>query len=384
MKKILTLIFIFFSFCSSAQIQLSENAQISILTIGPGDALNDVFGHNAFRIKDSTFDYCFDYGRFDFNEPGFYLKFAQGKLNYWLGVSPTDLFIATYKRQNRTVREQILSLSQEEKQDLVDFLTWNAKEENKFYLYDFFFDNCASKPRDVVNRTLNNTIQFKTANDFEQETFRALIHRHVNRNSWGSLGIDLALGSVIDRKATVEDHMFLPNYIHELFAVAIKEDGTPLVQSGTTLVHAINRETKNNFWLSPLFILGIIGLLMIYITFRDYKANKRTKWLDTSLFILTGLSGIVMLLLWFATNHTATAFNYNLLWAFVLNLFVIGQVLKTQPKPWFRKYVKLLLILLCLLTLHWIIGVQVFAIGLIPLLIALGIRYVYLVYYLKD
>ena len=112
---------------------------------------------------------------------------------------------------------------------------------------------------------------------------------------------------------------------------------------------------------------------------KDYKNNKQSKWLDITLFIITGLIGILILLLWFATDHTGTHQNYNLLWACAVNILVIGQLFKKKTSDWFTKYLKLLVILLCLLPLHWIIGVQVFAIGLIPLLIALFVRYLFLI-----
>ncbi|EPR74566.1 hypothetical protein ADIWIN_0418 [Winogradskyella psychrotolerans RS-3] len=102
------------------------------------------------------------------------------------------------------------------------------------------------------------------------------------------------------------------------------------------------------------------------------------------LFSVTGIIGIVILLLWFATDHSATAQNYNVLWAFPLNIFVVAQLLKPKVKTWFKKYLKFLIIMLCLLTSHWIIGVQVFAIGLIPLLIALLVRYIYLVKFFNQ
>jgi hypothetical protein len=136
--------------------------------------------------------------------------------------------------------------------------------------------------------------------------------------------------------------------------------------------------------LSPLGILGILGIFIIIITYFDYKKQKISRWLDVVLFVFTGLIGITLLLLWFATDHSTTAQNYNLLWAFPLNIFVLTQLFKKKAKTWFVKYLKFLVIMLCLLTLHWIIGIQVYAIGLIPLLIALFIRYIYLVTYFNT
>ncbi|WP_100611995.1 lipoprotein N-acyltransferase Lnb domain-containing protein [Confluentibacter lentus] len=384
MQKTLFILFIFLFVKTtySQQNILSDKAEISVLTVGPGASLNDSFGHNGFRIKDMVkgTDLVFNYGVYDFTAPNFYLKFAQGKLNYLIGVDYYEDFFNSYVLQNRTIEEQVLNLSQSEKQKLFDYLINNYKPENRRYLYDFFYDNCATKIKDVTNITLNNTIQFKEPNNFKQQTFRELIHSNLNRNSWGCFGIDLALGSVIDRKASPEEHMFLPKYIHSFFKNAtIKKTGEPLVKESKVLYKKMDKPESSNFLTSPLFVFGIMGLLILFITYKDFKNKKQSVWLDVTLFSITGLIGIVILLLWFATDHTGTHQNYNLLWACVLNIFMIGQLLKKQTSGWFIKYLKFLVILLCLLTLHWIIGVQVFAIGLIPLLIALMIRYLYLI-----
>jgi hypothetical protein len=381
MRQQILLLLALISFTVQSQARyISEDAIISILTIDPGASLNDAFGHSAFRIKDkkTNIDTIFDYGRFDFNAPNFYLNFAKGKLNYRIGASYYTDFFESYIAQNRTIREQELNLTYAQKKRLFQYLMNNMKLENRNYLYDFFFDNCATKMKDVTNIAVNNTITFEAPKNLEVKTFRGLIHDNVNRNSWGSFGIDVALGSVIDQPITPENYMFLPAYIHDFFTEATV-NGQPLVKPSKVLFQSIDRPQNSNFITSPLFVLGAIGLLLLWITYKDHKHQNRSKWVDVSLFIITGLIGVFLLLLWFATDHKATAQNYNLLWAFALNLLVAPQLLKAQPKPWVVKYINLLIILLCLMTLHWTIGVQVFAIGLIPLLIAIAIRYVYLV-----
>jgi TctA family transporter len=140
-------------------------------------------------------------------------------------------------------------------------------------------------------------------------------------------------------------------------------------------------KTSKQVLFSPFVIFSLLGILMIGITYSDYKNRRRTKILDLLLFAITGLIGVFILLLWFATDHEATAQNYNLLWAFALNIFVIGQVARQTPKLWFIKYLKFLVIMLCLLTFHWFVGIQVFAIALLPFLLALAVRYVFLVWY---
>ena len=200
--------------------QLTPNAEISVLTIGPGRSLNDAFGHSAYRVKDNSLDIVFNYGIYDFDTPNFYTKFAQGKLNYKIGANYYSDFKESYVWQNRTIKEQFLNLSQEEKQRIFNYLSNNYEPENQYYLYDFFFDNCATKIKDVVVDGLDNNVIFIEPNSFKTKTFRTLIQDNLNWNSWGSFGIDLALGSVIDKQATAEEHMFLPEYIYTFFANA--------------------------------------------------------------------------------------------------------------------------------------------------------------------
>jgi membrane-associated HD superfamily phosphohydrolase len=384
MKIRVLLLFCLISFQITAAQTLSSTAEISVLTIGQGGSLNDAFGHNGFRINDKAqdIDIVFDYGRFPFNEPGFYLNFARGKLSYSIGVDSFKDVNNFYVWQNRTIKEQVLNLEQAEKQTLYNFLLNNYKPENRDYLYDFFYDNCATRIRDVANTALGDEITFNTPLDYKPQTFRTLIHNNLNKNSWGSLGIDIALGSVIDRTATPKEQMFLPENIHKFFNEAILADGQPLVSNSQSLYSKKEKKESSNLWLSPLVIIGLIALGIGWITYSDYKKNKRTRWLDTTLFIITGIIGVFLLLLWFATDHTATAHNYNLLWAFALNLFMIRQLRK--PKPWFIKYLKFLVIMLCLLAFHWVVGLQVFAITLMPLIVALAIRYVFLVRYFQT
>ena len=365
------------------QRQLSPQAEISVLTVGPGDNLNDAFGHNGFRIKDKqlAIDVVYGYGEYDFDTPNFYLKFAQGKLNYLISKSSFSDFYKIYKYYDRTIDEQVLNLSLSEKQQLYDYLVNNYKPENRRYLYDFFYDNCATRIRDVAKNATDKNITFSTPTNYKAKTFRKLIHEHVGLNTWGSFGIDLCLGSVIDRNAEPYEQMFLPKYVHEFFGETKIGNSDRLVKKASTIYKRKNQSTTKNFFWSPLIAMAIIAALILFVTYTDRKHKRRSKWLDVIVFGLTGILGVLMLFLWVGTNHSATAQNYNMLWAFPLNLLMIRQLFKTQVKNWFKGYLKFLIIMFCLLTLHWIIGVQVFAIALIPLLIALVLRYIYILKY---
>ncbi len=387
--KLKLVLILFFSIHISAFAQgpnLSSEAEISVLTIGPGASLNDSFGHSGYRVKDpiNELDLVFNYGVYDFDTPNFYTKFAQGKLNYKIGLNYFEDFYVSYVAQNRWIKEQVLNLSPSEKQEIFDYLTNNMQPENRYYLYDFFYDNCATKIKDVVVVVLKDRLQFNEPEGFKPETFRTLIQNQLHRNSWGSLGIDVALGSVIDQKATAEEHMFLPEYIYTFFENATINKSERLVKQTNVLFENIKPKKSNHFITSPLMILGSIALIILLITFFDHKKKKRSAWLDVILFIVTGLIGVFIVLLWFATDHSATAQNYNLLWAFALNIFMFPQLIKKAVKSWFIKYLKFLVILLCLLTFHWIIGIQIYAMTLLPLLIALLVRYLYLIQYFKQ
>lgn len=384
-KKYLLLFLLLISVSVKAQfVPLSETSEISIITIGPGAELYDKFGHSAFRIQDPATgqDVVFNYGVYDFDTPNFYTKFAQGKLLYQLGVSYYQPFFQSYVAQNRWVKEQTLNLNYTEKQAISDFLWNNAQPENKKYKYDFFFDNCATKIRDVVQIVLGDKLEYSEDYIKEELTFRQLIQQNLQANSWGSLGIDIALGAVIDKKAKPIEYQFLPEYVYEGAANAvIHRNGTSesLVKQTNVLFENTPTPPDTNFLMSPLFVLGILGLLIVFITYKDYKKNTRSRYLDLFIFLFTGLIGMLLLLLWFATDHTATAYNYNLLWAFPISILLIFAISKRQASKRLKRYSVLLLLLLVLLTIHWITGVQVFAIGLLPLLVALAVRYVYLV-----
>ncbi|WP_317167137.1 lipoprotein N-acyltransferase Lnb domain-containing protein [Winogradskyella wichelsiae] len=384
--KLSVLVFLFTCVSLVAQqLQLSDDAKISVITIGPGESLNDAFGHNGFRIKDRALgiDLVYGYGEYDFDAPNFYLKFIQGKLDYLISRHPFQNFYYAYTRANRNIEEQVLRLSKEDKQALFNYLENNYKPENRRYLYDFFYDNCATRIRDVTQTATKSDIEFVTPKDVEQKTFRDLIHEHVGLNSWGSFGIDIALGAVIDKQASPQEYMFLPKYIHAFFETAKISTNESLVKSATTLYRKKESNTTTSIVLTPIVIMTLLALCILFVTYKDYKNNTRSKWLDVTLFTSTGLIGILILFLWFATDHSATALNYNVLWAFPLNILAIGQLTKPHAKTWFKKYLRFLIIMLVLLSSHWIIGVQVFALGLIPILIALLLRYIYLVKWFK-
>ncbi|MCP4052205.1 MAG: DUF4105 domain-containing protein [Mesoflavibacter sp.] len=383
MKLLLRFLFLLCVTIAFSQKNIPNNTQISVLTIGPGNNLNDAFGHSGIRLKTSYSDIVYDFGRYNFEDPNFYLNFARGKLNYLQGKANYNNLVNFYKQQNRSIKEQTLNLSAEEKQSVYTFLETNYAKNQGAYLYDFFYDNCATKIRDVIENATNGNIDYQLPDNYEDKTFRTLIQDQLHPNTWGSLGIDIALGAIIDRTATPREHMFLPKNIHAFYSEATINN-RQLVSNSKTIINSDTKFKNGTFLLSPIFVLSLIAILIIYITFNDHKKQRRTKGLDAFIQLILGVIGILLTLLWFGTDHTATGYNYNLLWAFPLSLVMVIQAYKAKPKKWFIGYIKFCVLMLCLLVVHWISGVQQFAPTLIPLLIALFVRYIFLLKFLKK
>lgn len=379
MRKLLLLFILIFCKPSFAQqIPLSDAAEISVLTMGPGKDLYDSFGHTAIRLEDKVrgIDVTYNYGVYDFNDPNFYAKFAKGQMRYVLDRRRTEGFLRNYIEANRWIKEQVLALTPQEKQAMFNFLENNLKPENRAYNYDFFYDNCATKiPQILQDIVPEMTIDSSFVTS--PQTFRTLIQQNVHWNTWGSFGMDLGIGSVVDRVAPVKDHMFLPEYVFKALEVS-NRDGAPMVAETKTLFENEPLEPKRNFFSSPLFVFLILALLVLWITYRDSKTESRSRIFDAVLQVFLGLVGVIFLLLWFATDHYTTAYNYNLLWAFPLNILLAFQLGKKHPKRWVKGYLKFLLLMLVLMCMHWLVGVQVFPKALIPFLIALALRYLYL------
>lgn len=387
LRKVSCYLFVLIGFLSfSQEIPYSNNTLISVLTCDPGDELYSKFGHSAFRIQDFTnhYDVVYNYGVFDFSKPNFELNFAKGKLSYKLDRAPYNYFYKQYQYENRGVRKQVLNLTIAEKNKLIAYLENNAKPENATYQYDFFYNNCATKIRTVLDDAFPNELIFKDDHITTSFTMRDLINNNVPHNTWTNVGINIALGSVIDVKATTENYQFLPKYIYEAFNNATINNKTLVKGSSTILKSDSSRVKKDDFFiLSPYFILSSISLLIVGITFFDYKKGKRNKTLDFILLLTTGLIGLLVLSLWFATNHTTTANNLNILWAFAPNLMIAFFTLSKNSPKWISNYFKLLTILLISLLLVWVFKIEAFAYGITPIFIALGVRYVYLSKYFK-
>jgi hypothetical protein len=385
MKQTLLFIFIFFVSIQqnfSQKLVLSDQSEISIITAGPGDVLYEVFGHSAIRVKDPTLnlDIIFNYGLFDFNQPNFYVNFVKGRLLYRLGKQSFRRFITSYDYQQRWVKDQVLNLSLVDRKKIFEYLNKNSLPENAEYLYDPYFNNCATKLRDIAKEILGNKIQFPSSFSDENFTLRQLMNQELPWNTWGSFGINLALGNTLDKEIIADNYMYLPDYVHNAFqnaSITENKTITPLVLKESQLLRYPEKQIDIQ-WYNPFSVFSLLLLLTILVTFRDQKRNIRSKWLDFTLFFGTGVLGIIICFLWFFTDHYTAPNNFNLLWAFVLNFFVAFILLKSRIPSWTSKYLLFYLFLLFGAIITSFIGLQEFSNAVFPIMAMLFLRTFYI------
>lgn len=365
----------------------AQDYRISLLTCDPGDELYSAFGHNAVRLLDQSTgrDIVFNYGTFDFDTPNFYLKFARGKLDYMLSVSTYEQFILHYQYLQRSVREQVLDLSPEQTMRAVQFLHENYEPQNRFYRYDFFFDNCATRIRDMIEMVLGDQLQWSETDEAADKSFRNLIDEYVYPMPWADFGIDLALGSVIDREANEREQQFLPDYMEKAFAQAsIVGDGPsrPLVKSSSTVLE-IEAPSSPGSLFNPYLLFWVIAIAGIVLTFLGHKRGRLFIGWDLALFGILGVVGWVIVFLWFFTDHSATAYNWNILWAFPFHLVLVFGLIQKYPDDWVKKYLFFALIMADAAVVFWILGWQSFHPSVLPLLLLIILRTNYLYYNLE-
>ena len=348
---------------------LSEHARISVITMGPSqEELYSAFGHSGIRVVDSlqNIDAFFNYGVFNFNQPHFYLNFAKGNLNYMVDASAYSDYRGYYIEHHRFIHEQILNLTSQQKQQIFDYLVWNIQPQNQYYPYDYFYNNCATKIRDVIEGVLKKEVAFDSTYIKTNYTIRNLTDFYLQQQPWGDLVIDICLGLPMDKKASPYEYMFLPDYIESSFdhATNVAVD-QPLVKEKIVVYHP-QPEKAPFHWFHPWIVFGIFLAFASFLTWRDWRRKKLSTWFDVTLFLTIGLVGILLLLLWTVTDHKAAANNFNLLWALPTHtVAAVALMLRLKPK-WLTTYFLVTTILSALLLGTWYFLPQSLNVFLMP------------------
>ncbi|HEU4858686.1 MAG TPA: DUF4105 domain-containing protein, partial [Chitinophagaceae bacterium] len=315
--------FLLFTFYFSPAQTDTCGIRISLLTCTPGQELYSTFGHSAFRVFDSVnnADLVFNYGTFDFYDPKFYNKFVKGKLLYFVSIDTLPSFLAEYDYYKRGITEQAINISCDDKQKLLAALFENAKEENKYYRYDFNYDNCTTRLRDMLEKAAGKKLETKNILPAPSTTFRHLIHVYLDRGGqqWSKLGIDMLLGNPMDKKVSNREAMFLPDYLLTAFDSS-KLNGQPVVSEKKILLNYFD-EYKTKTGITPLIVFGGLFLLITALSIFFFKRwNLFLKIFDFFFFVFIGLIGLLILFMWFGTEHAMCKNNFNLLWALPTHL----------------------------------------------------------------
>lgn len=373
-------------------VHLSEKAQVSLLTIYPGKELYSTFGHSAIRILDPEhqIDRIYNYGTFNFEEPGFYLKFTRGQLDYFLSAYSYGFAEEIYREERRPIIEQVLNLSRPMKDEIFRFLEWNYLPENRGYRYDFFFDNCATRIRDVFEQNLSESLRLDLSSK-RQLTFRQYIDLYLGKHHFSDFGMDIGLGARSDRIATPWEAMFLPDFLYESFAgglITIDGQTMPFVSKTDTLLWIDGADTPNSTlpWVEIIFwaMFAIIAYLTVLLYRRKSNYTFKQRWIDIILFGITGLAGIMILFLWFGTDHKVTPDNWNLLWAWPTHAVIFFFLFSSKKRSWFVWYFSANSVVMLIVMLGWTFWPQSFHSAAFPLVMILGVRSGWLAYQFRT
>ena len=311
-----------------------DSIQISLLTCSPGKEVWAQYGHTAIRYydKESGEDLAINYGIFSLDQTYFIPRFVLGMTDYRMGVQPMDMFLAQYSYEGRGVIEQVLNLSAEDKEVIYKALQENMKPENVVYRYNYFFDNCTTRARDMLVNHLHGKVVYPPAE--EDATFRSMIHKWNNKYEWSQFGEDLLLGVNADRKTTKSEQQFLPENLRSDFDKA-RYNGKPLVKETNVLLDAETEVAEPVFPLSPLsiaLIFAVISLVMMLFSYR----RQQVYWAwDLALMLTSGLMGIIFFVMIFS-QHPCVSLNFILLFFNPLPLFFLYSTIKEKKVIWWK------------------------------------------------
>ena len=301
-----------------------DSVEFSLLTCQPHDEVYSLYGHTAIRyheLRPGGLDWAFNYGVFDFKKPHFVARFVFGLTDYELGAYPYKYFVKEYRRFGSMVTEQVLNLTDEEKMALHDALAINLRPENKIYRYNYFYNNCTTKARDIIESCINGKVEYAGREDYTP-SYRDMVHSMTRNNPWSRFGNDLLLGIKADWKTDLRQQEFLPgNLLYDFDHAQIYSNGNyrPLIKERRIAVPAGVQIIESGFPLTPLACAAILLAVGIVIFFFEWRKKRAFVLWDVLLMMTTGTIGIVLTLMLFSQHPTVS-----------LNL----QIILCNPLPW--------------------------------------------------
>ena len=367
---ILNFQFSIFNSAKAQELPLSPTATASVITCGPGNDFYTTFGHSALRITDTArgLDLIYNYGTFDFDTPHFYWKFAKGRLDYCLSRSSFQHFLEVYDFEQRAVWEQPLNFTQQEVNNLFVMLEWNFRPENRYYRYDLLVDNCATRVRDMVDAANGKWVI--NYDDWEDHSYRYWLHDATGGGclEWWTLGVDMLLGMPTDHVCNKSEAMFYPMAMMWLYNNATR-GGNPLVSPTKQLLEDTRQPLHRSF--PPIVVFAAFLAAVALLSWKRLWPC----WADRVLFAVAGLVGLFLIFMWTGTEHYCTKWNLNILWASPFFLLIAIRMAKS-PRWLLWLQLVMLVAALIITAFGW---PQQINLAVIPLIIALILRTIYLI-----
>lgn len=353
-----------------------DSARVSLITCYPGPDAYELYGHTMLRVQYRGADMVYNYGIFDFDADNFIYHFVKGETDYKVGGYNGAYLLMGYQR--RKVVEQQLNLTPEQSMQVLRALVENARPENATYRYSYIYDNCATRPRDIVENVLGDKMHYGAMHD--TLTFRQEMRRYNANYAWLQLGIDLVLGSGIDYQLDYREQMFVPMVLMQAFAEAsIERDGNtePLVSQTVILNEGSDSGDilpPTPVWLTPTPVAWALLTLTVCLSLADLRRRKVSRWLDSVMFGIAGLCGLLVFFLIFISTHPATSPNMNGLWLhpFALLPAVLIWIKKAKKLLYFYHFANFAVIILLLAS--WPFITQVANMAAFPLMLCLVAR----------
>lgn len=301
----------------SVQSQSTDSIRFSLLTCAPGTEIYSLFGHTAIRYENYTrrIDVVFNYGMFSFNTPNFIFRFVAGETDYQLGITPYSYFEAEYAMRGSSVYQQVLNLTQSEKERLLTILENNYLPENRIYRYNYFYDNCTTRARDKIEECIEGKVVYPDS--LSSKSYRSIVHEFTAGSPWDEFGIDLCLGTEADKEINKRQQMFSPFYMkyYASNAYIVDAGGTrrPLILDETKIVDVEPEEVQPGFILSPLMCGALFLALCVVMAWGQWKTQRIWWGWDIVLYGLQGLAGCIIAFLFFFSVHPTVGSNWLLI-----------------------------------------------------------------------